>query len=242
MFYRGDCMNLLPIPHIDTPDVSKTTYDEIDESFVDILEYSDGKILVDARYYANGYNGAINRVFVRKSVADRLMMANHLLPSNYHLKIYDAWRPYDVQYALYDEHYNNLVSLPENKDKDADTLHTLARMFVSYPDRSKKFSFVHSSGGAVDLTIVDADGNELDMGTDFDEFSDYSATNSYEDSDNIVVRDNRRLLYNVMAQVGFTNYTAEWWHYDYGDIFWSSLTGNPSKYSSVYDYDDLNIE
>ena len=235
-------MELLPIPVIFEPDIRLATYDEIDDNFVDIYDYSRGNILVDPIYYANGRNGATNRVFIRKLIADKLLNISANLPNNYKLKIYDAWRSYYTQKDLYDEHYNMVSSAVENLVKSEEELHTITKKFVSYPDKSKKFSFVHSSGGAVDLTIVDGNYNELDMGTKFDEFSSLSSTNAFENSDNDIVKNNRRLLYNAMIDAGFTNYTAEWWHYDYGDIFWSAITGNAAIYSSIYDINDLNIE
>ena len=174
--------------------------------------------------------------------AEKEIRKNNNLPNNYRLKIYDAWRTYLTQKDLYDEHYDMVSNAIENVGKSQDELHTITKKFVSYPDKSKKFSFVHSSGGAVDLTIVDENNKELDMGTKFDEFSNLSFTNSFENSDNDIVKNNRRLLYNSMINAGFTNYAAEWWHYDYGDIFWSAITGNPVIYSSIYDINDLNIE
>lgn len=45
-----------------------------------------------------------------------------------------------------------------------------------------------------------------------------------------LVHGNRRLLYTVMVEAGFTNYPLEWWHYDYGDQFWGHL----SKRDAIY--------
>ena len=60
-------------------------------------------------------------------------------------------------------------------------------------------------------------------------FSDKVWINHFEEYEkDIVVRDNRRLLYNVMTEAGFTNLPSEWWHYDYGDKFWAHFT-KPSE-------------
>ncbi|MBQ2798274.1 MAG: hypothetical protein IJF09_02705, partial [Ruminiclostridium sp.] len=120
-------------------------------------------------------------------------------------------------------------------------LHKKTLEFVSYPDKSKKFSFVHSSGGAVDITIIDNNGKRFDMGSEFDEFTDRSYTDWYEKNDvNDTIRNNRRLLYNVLCSCGFTNYPSEWWHYDYGDIFWSYYTGQDAIYSSAFELSEVN--
>ena len=70
------------------------------------------------------------------------------------------------------------------------------------------------------------------MGTGFDDFTEKSLTSHFE-SQSSDIRDNRRLLYRVMTEAGFTNYPLEWWHYDYGDSFWSYYTGKPAIYRGI---------
>lgn len=229
-----------PIPFFDLPDTSVIGYDEKPEGFVDINEYSDGRIKVSMQYFEARLNGSINKALVRKGVADRLLKALKLLPEGYTFEILDAWRPYDVQLSLFNGYYNQI------KEANPDILSTeelrkKTLEFVSYPDKSIKFSFVHSSGGAVDITIIDNNGNRLDMGSEFDEFTDRSYTDWYEKNDvNDTIRNNRRLLYNVLCSCGFTNYPSEWWHYDYGDIFWSYYTGQDAIYSSAFELSEVN--
>lgn len=232
-------MLLSSIPAAVMPQTEKKVFSALNEPFVDLFDFSGGKILVDMKYYKAKRCGAINTAFVRLSVAEKLMKASALLPDGYSFKIYDAWRPYDVQKDIYDEYFNKLCADEENKGKSEDELHSIAKTFVSFPDRSAQFAYVHSSGGAVDLTIVDGSGKELDMGCGFDDFSPLAYTHSFESSDNNIVKNNRRLLYHVMTKSGFTNYPSEWWHYDFGDIFWSAFTENSKIYPSVYSYNDI---
>ena len=72
------------------------------------------------------------------------------------------------------------------------------------------------------------------MGTAFDAFTPLAATAALEGED-CPVAANRRLLYTAMTAVGFTNYPEEWWHYDYGDLFWAAMTGKDALYASIYD-------
>ena len=220
------------IPKLSMPSTECLKIQTENEPFVDLLIYSEGKISVEMKYAEKGCHGAISVAYARKQVADRLLMAAALLPQGYRFKIYDAWRPFEVQKALYDEYFNRLKK--QNTELDEQSLHTLAREFVSYPDTSMLCSYVHSSGGAIDLTVIDPDGNELDMGTKFDDFSSLANTAAFEASTNDTVKSNRRLLYSVMTDSGFTNFPNEWWHYDLGDIFYSAITKAPVKYSSVY--------
>lgn len=231
---------LKPIPFSKLPNTSEIGYSEVCEEFVDISEYSNNKIKVSMQYFEAHLNGAIDKAFVRRSVADRLLEALKLLPDGYTFEILDAWRPYDVQLSLFYGYYNQI------KNEYSDTLseeelHKKTLEFVSFPDKSKKFSFVHSSGGAVDITVINDIGNKLDMGSEFDEFTERSYTDWYEKNDvNERIRDNRRMLYNALCSCGFTNYPAEWWHYDYGDIFWSYYTGKDAIHSSAFELSEVN--
>ena len=229
------------IPALDMPPVDSFAYCVEQEPFVDIAAYAEGRIVVDMQYAKLGYTGAITTAYLRQAVADRLLYAAALLPAGYRLKIYDAWRPYEVQKALYDAYYQKLAKSEEYQNASEERLHALARIYVSYPDKTKLFSYVHSSGGAVDLTIVTDAGQELDMGCGFDDFTAAATACAMEKGNQPVARDNRRLLYHVMVQAGFTSYPAEWWHYDYGDVFWGAMSGQPVKYASVYAVEQMSI-
>lgn len=221
------------------PDTSSLQYEECNDPFVDISDFSDGLIATDMKYYVARRRGSINRAYMRLEVAKRLMRVAESLPFGYRLKIYDAWRPYEVQRDLFDEYLSSISALPEHEGKSYDELCEVAKRFVSLPDRSKKFAYVHSSGGAVDLTLIDGDGRELDMGCGFDDFTPLAETSALENDDSSPARENRRILYNAMLDAGFTNYPSEWWHYDYGDVFWGALTKESVKYPSVYSLDDI---
>lgn len=222
------------IPHIKMPDFSDMNFSALNEPMVDIALYSHSLIAVDMKYHQARRPGAIKKAYVRLSVAKKLTEAQKLLPEGYRLKIFDAWRPYEVQKDIYYEYYNKLKALPENINKSENELHSLTKTFVSFPNREKLFSFVHSSGGAVDLTIVNEKDEELDMGCAFDDFSTLAYTDALEKTDRSLQKNNRRLLYNTMCKAGFTNYPCEWWHFDYRDIFWGSLTGEKEIYPSAF--------
>lgn len=69
----------------------------------------------------------------------------------------------------------------------------------------------HSRGSSVDLTIIDKNGNELDMGSPYDFFGDISST--YSSKITKKQQQNRLLLRKVMMQHGFRPYSKEWWHF-----------------------------
>jgi D-alanyl-D-alanine dipeptidase len=108
------------------------------------------------------------------------------------IKIFDAFRPIEAQWALW-----NAVT-----DK----------RFVADPRQGG----VHPRGAAVDVTLVDAvSGTELDMGTGFDAITDRSAHGSLEVSTE--AQRNRAVLLGIMTGAGWDNYLPEWWHYQMFD-------------------------
>jgi len=108
-------------------------------------------------------------------------------PMDLRLKIFDAFRPTEAQWVLW------------NHSPDPD--------FLADPRRGSP----HSRGVAVDLTLIDAEGRELDMGTRFDEFS----PRSHHGAPGISVdaQGNRMILLGIMTAAGWDYYRNEWWHY-----------------------------
>lgn len=108
-------------------------------------------------------------------------------PHGLRLKIFDAYRPTEAQWVLW-----NAFPNPE---------------FVADPRRGSP----HSRGAAVDLTLVDGAGRELEMGTPFDDFSAASHHGSLAVS--AQAQRNRALLLGLMTAAGWDFYRNEWWHY-----------------------------
>jgi D-alanyl-D-alanine dipeptidase len=115
--------------------------------------------------------------------------------------VLDALRPQRVQQQLWD-------SLEG----------TGLQMYLANPIRGS----IHSYGMALDITILDESGAELDMGTGFDDLSELShpalephflATGKLSGQQVA----NRQLLRDAMAQAGFVGISTEWWHFDCGD-------------------------
>jgi D-alanyl-D-alanine dipeptidase len=165
---------------------------------------------------------SFNNVFVREKVAIKLLnIANKLEKYGYGLCLYDGWRSYELQLVLYN---NYLETIQKNNPKlKQEKIEKLATKFVSKPIKNDKYSFLHNTGGAIDLTLT-KNGQILDMGTSFDAFSPKAYTNYYEKHlENDEIKNNRRILYNAMISEDFVNLPSEWWHYDYGDKVWASV-------------------
>jgi D-alanyl-D-alanine dipeptidase len=161
--------------------------------------------------------------FVRKGFASKLNKAVELLPSGYGISIECGYRSPETQQKSYDEVYKALKK--DNPLWNEQELRKEMENRVSEVDIAP-----HCTGGAVDLTILGPNNEELDMGTGTDEFS----TDTYTDSLNIssIARNNRNILINVMTQAGFINFPAEWWHWSYGDREWAY---HQSDKTAIYD-------
>jgi zinc D-Ala-D-Ala dipeptidase len=93
-------------------------------------------------------------------------------------------------------------------------------MFDKFPSDDPKGGFIsnpnggvipHCRGVAIDLTLTDMNGNELDMGSDFDEFSDLAFHNCEKISTE--AQRNRLILLGLMSAAGWDFFSKEWWHY-----------------------------
>lgn len=202
------------------------------EGFVELFDCE--SYIVEMQYPLLGMKHAEKHCFVRQEVQQRLIQAASLLPAGFRFKILDAWRPFALQKELFYTYREKIIVDFKLTDCTKEKQNEFISQFVSLPRRNCTYPPVHTTGGAIDLTIIDDKGEELPMGTEFDEFSDRVNTSCFEGTNNTEVRDNRRLLYNSMIQAGFTNLPSEWWHYDYGDRFWASYQKRDAIYRGVF--------
>ena len=163
------------------------------DDLVDIKEINP-HIIVDMKYAAEDnfvktklYDS--NTCFLRRPTASKLDTVQKKLEGmNLGLKVWDCYRPLAVQKILW-------AILPNER-------------YVANPEKGSR----HNRASAVDLTLVDLQGNELQMPTGFDDFSP-RAHRQYQDIPEGVFR-NRTLLEGMMKKAGFIPLPEEWWHYD----------------------------
>ena len=230
------------IPDVEFPTNKIPVAYPLNESFM----YLDDYFVCDSKYNhwkeCNGrpIPGSSSSIIARKTVVEKLLQAQKLLPKGYRFKVYDAYRPIIVQQKLWDFYYEK--EKEKNPDKNEKELEKLTAFWVSKPSYNVLAPSLHNTGGAIDLTIIDENDKELNMGCEFDDFSDRAWTNHFEKYEkNEEVRNNRRLLYNIMLSVGFTNLPSEWWHYDYGDDKWAQFYHTAPLYCGVLDANVRNM-
>lgn len=178
----------------------------IDQGMVNVSQM-DPSLIIDLRYATtNNFTkkilyDSLNLVYLHPVAAKKLVKAHQLLKehnSNYRLLVFDGARPLSVQKKMY--------AVVQNTPYSA---------YVANPSRTG----LHNYGMAVDLTICDVDGKELDMGTEFDFFGSAAGINK---EDELVERgilttkqvENRRLLRRIMVNAGFLTIRGEWWHFN----------------------------
>lgn len=157
---------------------------EVAPTLVEDLRYATPDNFLKRAVYRDG------RCRLRPATARKLAIAARLLAERrpgLRLKAWDCYRPRAVQWEMW-------AIMPDPK-------------YVADPRRGSR----HNTGSAVDLTIVDAAGHEVEMPTGFDDFSRRAWA---EARTTPAAAGNRALLRAIMLEAGFAPIRTEWWHFE----------------------------
>ena len=187
------------------PKKSKIAQQLTDLGLIDIATI-DTFIVVDLKYATtDNFTGEIlyeglSEAFFQPDVATMLSKARKYLQDTLQgatLLVYDAARPLSIQKIMWEK-----------------VEHTLFRNYVNSPEKTG----LHNYGAAVDLTIIDANGIPLDMGTSYDHFGRASGNLEQELVAEGLLNphhvQNRQLLRYIMRKAGFFPVSGEWWHFN----------------------------
>lgn len=200
------------------------------------------KIRIEMQYPERGCVHAETRCLLRTEVQEMLQKAAQGLPDGYRFVIWDAWRPFALQKELFESYSEAIIKDFHLEKLDEKERIRRISMFVANPVNDTEFPPAHTTGGALDLTIEGPDGRLLKMGTEFDAFSKATRTAFYETpeaegcEDAEEIRNNRKILYHIMLEAGFTNLPSEWWHYEYGDMNWAHARGQKAIYQGIFTF------
>ncbi len=164
-----------------------------DARLIDIRSVNN-KIAIDIRYattnnFLKRKLYPVARCVLRGAAARTLsQVQDDLVKQGLGLKVYDCYRPLSVQKQMWGV-------LPDNR-------------YVANPTQGSR----HNRGAAVDVTLVDRNGRELEMPTGFDDFTE-RASRDYMGASPQALK-NRQLLENAMKKYGFIPLPTEWWHFD----------------------------
>ena len=156
----------------------------------------------------------------RESVAQMLKHAQSLLPQGLRLHIVGAFRPFEIQKLMYE------TVTQETREKHPDWDEDLVREYVNVFSAPPIWETPppHTTGGAVDLGIIDENGERLDFVSPFEMGWDSAPT--YIEGLSDTARANRDLLIRVLETAGLTNFRGEWWHWSYGEPGWALRGGH----------------
>jgi D-alanyl-D-alanine dipeptidase len=208
-----------------------------DEPLVDVRTHG----LAGENFYHSDKNppywqrieGAVPDLLLRASVADRLARVDErLTPEGLELFLFDAWRPRAVQAHFHD------VWMPRelrrrNPSLEGAALQREVQRYWAAPTEDPARPAPHATGGAIDLTLRFIGGQQLWMGSMFDDATELAHRDRFESVEGVAFSDeearaNRRLLHWVMTEEGFAGHPDEWWHFSWGDQLWAAITGAPA--------------
>ncbi|WP_370466536.1 M15 family metallopeptidase [Streptacidiphilus sp. PB12-B1b] len=195
------------------PRITAIPVQECGERLVDLrLENS---ITVDPR--RQDLSGAY--AHVRSSVAGLLLAAQAALPSGTLLLVIEGYRPPGLQDRYFREYADALRA--RNSHWDDEQLHAATSRFVS-PSEIEP----HTAGAAVDVTLVTANGRELDLGSRVGATPEESEGDCFTRAADLTerARTNRALLCRVLESAGLVNNGLQWWQWSYGDPYWAMAT------------------
>ncbi len=164
-----------------------------------------------------------HRFHGRAAVVEMLARAQAALPRGYRLMLWGIYRSLEDQIKIYTEVYEGFKKAHPHWPHNV--LRRQTNRFVHPPDI--KTPPGHSTGGAVDLSLVGPDGQPLNMTAPYDAQSEErrKVAATFSPLLGVEARAHRALLIRAMDAAGFSNYAGEWWHWSYGDSCWAWRVG-----------------
>lgn len=162
---------------------------DLDDEFIIELRYATDNNFTGQKVYSS------NECYINKNTAQMLIRAKDMFKKDgYRVKVWDAYRPISAQRKFWE--------IVPNDDFVAEP-----------PDMSKPIEFKprHLNGLCVDITLTDMDGNELEMPSEFDDFTGKGSLNCKDISEE--GRKNATYMKEIMEKAGFDSYENEWWHF-----------------------------
>jgi zinc D-Ala-D-Ala dipeptidase len=173
---------------------------------------------------------------MRKTVYEKLVQAQKLLPPGLHFCLWEGYRSLHTQKIIFENRYAKIKRLhPTWTHEQVFMESTRLVSPVVHLDGSKNIP-PHSTGGAIDVYLLDAKNHPVPMGIhpkDWMDDNDGSISVTASKTISPEAQHNRQIMSAALSAVGFANYTAEYWHWSYGDRYWAFQKGkSPAVYGS----------
>ncbi len=173
---------------------------------------------------------------LREGVVSKLEKAQILLPKGLNFRLYEGYRHPEFQQKLFQAQLKR-TTVANPGWSSAKCYQQAARL--ASPVKTfdgQKIVPPHSTGGALDIEIINSAGQVIDFGMEIKDWFrvDSVLCESYYPDLQGAEKDNRVMLIEILESAGFVNYPREWWHFSCGDQYWAFLNNQDSAlYSSV---------
>ena len=171
-----------------------------------------------------------NYTYLRKTVYEKLKAAQARLPRGMHFCLYEGYRSIDLQKMLFEQQYKTIKTRHEDWPL-ADVFNETTKLVSPVMNQDGSHNIPpHSTGGAIDVYLIDDNGEPLDMGIHpKDWMQDKEGVLSLTASTAIssIAKANRRIMSDSLQASGFVNYPTEYWHWSYGDRYWAFAKQQP---------------
>lgn len=208
------------------PRIATVPIEENGEPFVDLRQ--EGKIAIgpspeipDNRDYT----------FLRKTVYEKLLEAQCLLPSGLRFCLYEGYRSLELQQRLFDDRFAIIQKRYPDWSHEQQFFETHQMVAPTINLDGTKNIPSHATGGAIDVYLIDDDDSAIDMGIHpKDWMLDHDGSLSLPDSKLISAeaKKNRAIMSDALTRVGFANLATEYWHWSYGDRYWACYFEKPA--------------
>lgn len=189
-----------------------------DEEIIDIRNLSGSKILV--------FNNALPNYFIRKSVGQKIIDVSYdFLTKGFYLEIFEMYRDINKQRREFEEIKN--IMIQRYPDATDEQIYNYTVEFIADPDVFPP----HTTGGAIDVRLLDNEKKIVDMGNEINDPSERS--HFYTDNLTDIQMKNRYLLREVFLKHGFAPLATEWWHFSYGDNYWAAFYNKSTLFKPV---------
>ncbi|QDZ38612.1 M15 family metallopeptidase [Euhalothece natronophila Z-M001] len=185
------------------------------------------------------YEG-ISPYVLRESVLKGLQQAQNELQKwqpGWQIKVFDAYRPIAVQQFMVDYTFKSLCQQYPNQSESA--IAQQVSQFWAQPSNDPNTPPPHSTGAAIDITLVNEKGETLNLGGAIDEISPRSYPDFYQDAtgkSEQIYHQRRELLRHIMFSADFRQHPKEWWHFSLGDQLWAWLKSQETSNSNIVAY------
>jgi D-alanyl-D-alanine dipeptidase len=191
--------------------------------------------------------GGKSPYYIRQGVLDRLIQAQEYLQQlhpGWRIQIFDAYRPVEVQQYMVDYTYQQTIECrglnqAELSPFEIEQIWQEVYQIWAIPSFDLATPPPHSTGAAIDITLVGVDGVPIDMGSPIDEMSPRSQPDYFVNATDLqsqAYHQHRQILRQIMTHAGFRRHPGEWWHFSIGDQLWAWLTNRDDPQRPITAY------